>query len=424
MLFASALLTLNLFAAEPTVTDLSNAGYDATDNVVLCINYPNINPVCFDVYAVGSFTTPAWDLAKTTDNKKFAELADFPGWYVVEVPYVDGLEFKPIIASDPDGNLSWDYQPGTPSVFVKVAGEDITLEADNAETKMKYTKAGFSIYKINSLKNDANPCTARWHTYTLNIYAPDCEYVTPTIAGSFNNWTDKDVPMIAKMDDEFEIYYTITVKSTEGAEFKVKGNTGWGNPLQRYIVDEDRWEDYPASGNLAWPEVAGVDTTIVWDCTDETLWRWSECEEPVECDSVEYTVTVTFPACEGTTPAIIGDFPASGWEPVAMTATATPNVYTATVKALCTNKYKFCDAVTKWENEPIDAEGKGISDMSFGEEAEITLDYSEGYIWKACAEPQAIGHVFENARIEKVIENGQLIIKVDGVRYTTTGARL
>lgn len=49
--------------------------------------------------------------------------------------------------------------------------------------------------------------------------------------------------------------------------------------------------------------------------------------------------------------------------------------------------------------------------------AVITLDCLTG-------EPLAINNVFENARIEKVIENGQLIIKVDGVRYNVQGARL
>lgn len=162
--------------------------------------------------------------------------------------------------------------------------------------------------------------------------------------------------------------------------------------------------------------------------------KWKLGKTPcVEAVKHDYTVLLHAPFCadaEGNyfDPAIIGDF--NGWaEGVAMNFDEAKDAYTATFNDEEGHSFKFRAAgITDWSNQIqlYNAEEDSWYDngnITLGAEETIELDYSEGR-YTLCVEPEAVNNVFENAKIEKVLENGQLIIKVDGVRYTTTGARL
>lgn len=421
--FAAALFVSNMFAADPTKAQIEALASDPTTNVVLVVNYPNLDcPSTNGVYAVGSYTEPAWNLEKTTNNKKFKELDQFPGWFMVEVPYADGLAFKPLVGANPLGDLMWSCQPSTPDKMTIVEKGPMTVAADGAESKMEYTAAGIVIVKINELKEGTNPCTAKWHNYTLNIYAPDCQWVEPTIAGEFNGWTDANVKMTMKYDAQKEVYYTFTAFQPEGANFKVKGGEGYGNPIMHN--KDDVWEElWPGSTNAVWPVVAGQDTTIVWDWMDEDEWKWKTCEEPA--DSMEYTVTVLLPICEYAVPSISGSF--EGTSPnnwtgtgIAMTPDAeVPGMYTVTVKALPTDMYKFADNVKGWANEVL---GQPSGNYTFGHEQSISQDLSDEttYSWKAC-EPTGIINNKVKATAVKTIENGKFVIKMANKTFNAQG---
>lgn len=145
---------------------------------------------------------------------------------------------------------------------------------------------------------------------------------------------------------------------------------------------------------------------------------------------MDYTIIVTVPACENSVPQLVGDFASSDWSISApMTATQNPNQYTVTVRALCSNQFKFNDATLGWDNEIKQWNGTewaGLSNIPFGEEAEITLDYSDTntYNWTACL-PTAVENVEAVKAIKKQVVNGQMvIIREDGKKFNVLGAEV
>ena len=92
-------------------------------------------------------------------------------------------------------------------------------------------------------------------------------------------------------------------------------------------------------------------------------------------------VTVTVPDCSSEIPAITGTF--NGWNPTALPMSlVSGRTYTMTVQAEAFSEFKIAGAINGWKNEiqvynTVKKVWENMSNMSFGEQTDITLDFSD-----------------------------------------------
>ena len=89
----------------PTLGDLMDE-YDVENNVVLCVFFES--EICDDIVIAGSYNE--WNTEDIVSMIHMEELEGFDGWYVAEIPYVEGVQAKPVQLQD--GAFSWDFQTG------------------------------------------------------------------------------------------------------------------------------------------------------------------------------------------------------------------------------------------------------------------------------------------------------------------------
>ena len=333
----------------PTELSLSNAGYNTTKNVVLCINFTNDAVVCHDIMLAGNYNQ--WSTV-LSEMYKFAPLAGFDGWYAVEFPFAvtkatNGEDVYPQgkpVELDNEGAFGWDNQCGDPDAWTHKGGNyaDITWGIEY-EANISYYTAGAYIYEMSYWKKHINPCAnIPRHDYTIRLYAPDaCEEMKPAVIGDFNNWSE-GVAMTEQTDNQGRTFYTATFNDKEGHAYKIREVEAydWINQLQ-YKNTDGEWTDFD---NL----LLGTVEVITLDWSDNSMYRYASCIPPVT-----YTVTWldedgtvletdakvnegTMPEYNGETPTKAADdefsYTFRGWSPeiVAVTADAT---YTAQYEA-------------------------------------------------------------------------------------------
>ena len=406
--FAAALLmSASMFASRDVIPTLAQTGLDASSNAVFCIYFDG--QVCNSLYAVGSFNSWSTTVGDETTMLKLRPVEDFDGWYAVQIPYSSHLAVK-VCQTMADGSWTWDTQANN---WVQAGTGNLTLTF-SSDGNCLFGSAGYYTYYAGF---QSSPCNAS--TVTVKIYPPACDYVDPTIAGGFNNWgNDADADTDMDMDeDEQGFFYYKTIQNAVGV-YKLRGGYGWSNHIQHYNATNDEWENLFPDGDAG--NLPLKDTTYYFNTSD---YRYETCEEPVECDSMVYTITCTFPACEGTTPAIAGSFSNDGWATVVPMTLVSGNQYTATIKALCSDQFKYLDAVSLWNNELLhDATGASISNIKFGQEATITLDYSTGYVWKLCYTPTDVAETMDTKKAVKMLVNGKLVLVKGSKKYNVLGA--
>lgn len=265
----------------PTVQDLATAGYDVANKVVLCLYFDDAP--CYDVVIAGTYMADeagSW----ITDPEQLVHMAaleSFEGWYAAEIPYSNNVQGKPIQLKS-NGAFSWEYQSGDADAWIKRGGEGSQTAAIvagyNNEANIYYDSPGCYIYELAYWKNHNNPCVIiPTHNYTIHLYAPDaCEEMKPAIIGNFNNWTT-GVAMSETTDEQGKKMYTITIASDEGLMFKFRDAAydSWSNELQEYLSDVKVWSTF---SNFMIP-AATQDTTIVYDFSDNSKYRFKLCEK-------------------------------------------------------------------------------------------------------------------------------------------------
>jgi len=440
-IFTAALMSASMFAAlTPAPDDATlNAYAEAGQNLVYAI-YVEDSIQCNDIVLVGTYYKDAegkW-LTDVNNLAKFVDVTGFDGWYVCCVADAsESIEAKPV-QLDGAGAFNWDYQVGKLEQEAVVRGTATIVPGYSNECDIKaISDAAPLLINVTSWKT--NPCTAKFHDYVITLISPDCnetEYITPAISGGFNSWAQDSMAFDAlatqaRINDKLPGgVFKITVKAAEGADYKFRSAASWGadwtNELRQFNTETSEWEAFNGGNNFTF----GTVTEIEYDLGDPTKYSWTNCERPMECDSMDYTITVKFPVCTGTTPQVVGSFASSDWSvPAALTATANPNEYTATIRALCTSEFKFNDAVLAWDNEVMKWNGtewKGLDNIKFGTEATISLDYSDAatYCWKAC-QPAALNNVkAAKSAAKKVLVNGQMMIQVGEATFNVLGAEM
>lgn len=266
----------------PTVSDLATAGYDIDNNIVLCLRFVEEATVCYDIVVSGSYNS--WGTDPST-MLHMQPLAGFEGWYVAQFTYQMGTDgnnnptlpqAKPIQLKN-DGTVSWDYQSGDVKAWTYKGGVcAYVVQGFDNEADIYYPEKGAYIYEISYWKNHNTPCIIiPKHNYTIHLYAPDaCEEMQPAIIGGFNNWTE-NVSMIANTDAQENRYYSCSLYTEEGTEFKfreVNDNT-WANQIQEFNETYNVWI---AMSNLTLP-VTAEDVTVTYDFSDNTKFRFSLC---------------------------------------------------------------------------------------------------------------------------------------------------
>lgn len=265
----------------PTVQDLATAGYDVANKVVLCLYFDDAP--CYDVVIAGTYKADeagSW----ITDPEQLVHMAaleSFEGWYAAEIPYSSNAQGKPIQLKS-NGAFSWEYQSGDADAWINKGGAGSQTAAIvagyNNEADVYYPAPGCYIYELAYWKNHNNPCVIiPTHNYTIHLYAPDaCEEMKPAIIGNFNNWTT-GVAMSETTDEQGKKMYTITIADEEGKAFKFRDAAydNWSNELQEYLSDVKVWATF---SNFVLPAVT-ADTTIVFDFSDNSKYRFKLCEK-------------------------------------------------------------------------------------------------------------------------------------------------
>lgn len=431
-IFTAALMSASMFAAlTPAPDDATLNGYKGEGQNLVYAIYVEDSIKCNDIVLVGTYN--GWTGAAASCSK-FVAVNGFAGWYVCCVKDESAdIQAKPA-QLDGSGNFNWDYQVGKLEQEAVVRGTATIVPGYSNECDIKaISDAAPLLINVSSWKT--NPCTAKFHDYVITLISPDCnetEYITPAISGGFNSWAqdsmtwDAAATQLRQNNQLPGAVYTFTAHAAEGTQYKFRSAESWGkdwtNELKQYNSESGEWEAYNGGANFTF----GTVTEIEYDLGDPTKYSWTNCERPIECDSMDYTITAKLPVCANATPNVIGSF--CGWSGgVAMTA-GEGGVYTATVRALCTDEFKFNDAVLGWENEVQKwdgAEWKGTDNIKFGEEAAISVDYSDAatYRWIACATP--ISEVkAAKAAAKKVIVNGQMMIQVGEATYNVLGSEM
>ena len=220
----------------PTVGDLMN-DYDVENNVVLCVYFES--EICDDIVIAGSYNEWSTDLETMIHME---ELEGFEGWYVAEIPYVEGVQAKPVQLQN--GAFSWDFQTGDPASWEYVAGDEATIVSGyDGEANVGYPTAGAYIYISHYFKNHKSPCVeAVYHDYTVILKAPDCGGFEPGLIGDFNGWGASQ-----EMNLGIDGSYSYTFNDCEGHAFKFRAldDTDWSNQIQLYNDTADSWYDNP-----------------------------------------------------------------------------------------------------------------------------------------------------------------------------------
>lgn len=421
---AAAVMGTAMMMAEPTAVPTAaylSSNYDCTNKYVVAV-YFDLNISC-SAGVVWAGTYNNWNTNPENMLKGVALDGDYAGWYVFEVgdndPSVESPDVmgKPVVL-DEAGAFTWSYQPGVPSTWVNMGGDGSKTasmkDGYDGETDCTWPDKGAYIYKVTGLKQDANPCTAVYHDYTVRFYVPEfCadqkgdgfDYAdSVNVRGSFDNWTDAGVFLSSDVDEDGNDYYYLDLKHMpEGTALLIRlGSTGYDDKLN----DADL--------------ILGATADTTFNYSDKT-WKACAVEQ-------EYTVTLTIPAiCDAlseiTNVQIVGTF--DGWVGTDMTLQSA-GVYSWTGVASSTDKYKF-RLGADWANELMyndNGEWKSTADAPFGMDAAITLDYSDPakYMWKGCEQETALHNIFApKATSRKMLQNGHLFIINRGMKFNAVG---
>lgn len=456
---AVALMSVSMFAAQPTKDDLTQ--YMKEGHYVACFSTP-AESTCNDIVWIGTYNK--WN-SEDTEMLVCEPLPGFDGWYYVVVPVYFNDEKgeeenngKPVQLSE-CGKFDWRYQCGLYGTITLVSG-DVTISAgaggkgpnqDQKETDLN----GWSTEEPTIIEMTAwqeSPCNVECneHKYTIRLYDPFCEAhpeFQPYLRGTFNNWGDAvAMNMIEEtIDGEPVAVWVYETAPITSLEFKWNNSTdkdNWDNQFEYFNEETGNWSQFENFKSVEGQYV------YEYDYSDETKYRYAQCSA-VELDTTEYEVAVTVIVPANIPEAgveIVGTF--DKWAGTAMTA-GENNTYTATLMMSAATKFKIREVATdkaeedKWDNQIVilstDLEGKtvaknmpdiivnniiiGDTDYAIAvweeEEHSLNIDLSDAtkYAWSKDVNTGLVNvEMLREKNVKKVLINGNLyIIRNNGV---------
>ena len=245
----------------PTVADLIAAGYNTTDNIVICHYY--VDGPCFPVVIAGSYSS--W----TTDPDQLVHmnpLIGFPGWYAAQIPYTGDDYAKPVQLNN-DGSFSWNNQTGDYDAWTHKGGKEAIFNISGiaGEVDIYYDSPGAYIYEVAYWKNHNNPCFDLVTTYTVYLSAPTQDAPeTVEIIGSFDNWAGTTMSYVGNG------LWTATITASPNSEFKFRQAGTWEKELLKYNAENNSWNALP---NLFVRDYLNGDYIYV-DFSNTDLYSW------------------------------------------------------------------------------------------------------------------------------------------------------
>ena len=268
--------------AVPTEEDLTAAGYDIENDLVLCY-YFHVRPL-ENVVLGGNYNN--W-----SDNPaacvSFKPLDNFDGWFVTSVPgdvydvTMDNegfFEAKPVHLKDGEF-FDWYFQAGDQYAWLRQGTNIANVGANDAgEAKILSPAKGAYIYDMLYWRHDPSIPV---YIYTIQVYSPDtCADMRPGLIGSFYRW-ENYITMPEIQDEHGRTCYAYSFKSDVGSfEYTfIEGHSergDWSNRLMQKVNDE-----WTFIGNFNFPD-AQKDTTIVHDFSDNTQYAYQQCLDQLD----------------------------------------------------------------------------------------------------------------------------------------------
>lgn len=440
-ILVAALMSVSLFAA-PSQADLQS--YMEDGFYVACFQAP-ATTTCNDIYWMGQYVD--WNIATPLEDLvKCEELTGAnAGWYVAKVPAANGTNGKPIQLNE-CGKLSWDVQPGPfDGKTVELIAGSVTINDKGAEYDLEgWSTTEPTIITVGSWKNGYDPCTRQCEqqSYTIRVYPPYCEYlddVQPYIRGTFNEWGD---PLAMEFKGSYFEYVSAPVSNN--FEFKFNNSPdkeNWDHQFEAYDAENDSWHFVPADGNLSLTNGTEYYTregnVLTFDFSDDELFRYKGCEEPLPAVYKNATVTLTAPAgAPSAGVELVGGFGEGTWDN-GILMTLAEGKYTASVENININDenkcgFKFRQAGS-WANQIqiFDGENwKDLDNFSFldfidGDVITVILDLSNDALYKwTTPEGEGIENITLTEKAQKVAVDGVLYIIRDNKMFNAQGIQV
>ena len=214
------------------------ADYYTAGEVCLCVYFKE--EPCNAVVVTGSYNSCSMDPKKCA---MFVPVEGYAGWRVAAFKEDSVNNWGKMIQLTQDSTMSWAFQNGDSATWEVISGEVEIASEGEAESKLQNMGNESPIYLVSKAFKHS-PCGDIKHTYTLNLNAPTCNYRQPALRGDMNHWKDGGDAM--SYDAETGLYtYTWTGYEQEDIVVIAAGSTGWTNPIEIPVVQEDEsisWE--------------------------------------------------------------------------------------------------------------------------------------------------------------------------------------
>ena len=283
------ILPIEETSATPSVTDVTNAGYNPDNNIVFCVHFTEEATVCNDIVWAGTYN--GWN-TNIDQMLTFSHLVGFDNWYAVEFPYAEETAGVPV-SLKLDGSFSWDYICGPGNAWMYKGGKEafITNVLDDKIDAIRfYDGAGVYMYEMTYWNQHRDPCVQLpVHTYTVNLYAPNaCSDMKPAVIGDFNNWDIYSVSAMSELTDtNGKKYYSYSFNDEELHSFKIVAaaeyEVDWNTEMKHFDATKGGWvtvENY----------ILSADSIITLDWSDNRHYRYGTCETGLP-DPTTYTIT-------------------------------------------------------------------------------------------------------------------------------------
>ena len=256
----------------PTASALATAGYDVTNNVVLCLQFTGEATRCNKIVLAGNYNN--WN-TDPSNMLKMQAMADFSGWYVAEFPYKEGKDdhnnpiypqAKPVQLNN-DGSFSWDNQSGDVNAWTHQGSEwAYVVKGLENEADVYYPKPGAYVYSISYWKNHNTPCNnTDKRNYTIR----------------FLNWNGAELQSTQVKEGEMPVYTGTTPQRPEDGQYTYAFK-GWSPAIVAATANADYTAQFTATQKVHDPITVRLypGSASAWSSVYLFSWTDKEGEEP------------------------------------------------------------------------------------------------------------------------------------------------
>ena len=208
--------------------------------------------------------------ATPVDGKifKFEAIEGYDGWFKMDVPAAEAMEFKVCLIYA--GDTNWEGQAKDVALHsCNFSNIEPTIAGDG-QVKEIGANGGLLYLSIGGWnKSECVVEVLKDVKVTLIVPTDDCGFEVPVVVGSFCGWDIANAVLMTAVEGA-EGKYEATIQAYPSDEFKFAGSeSGWANEPVEYNAEEDEW--YGIS-NIP----VGDNETIE---ADLSTFKWKACQE-------------------------------------------------------------------------------------------------------------------------------------------------